>query len=436
MLNLLIQAAKIFLPESRWHGQLCDLSIEHGCLKQIGTHGSLKQGSGQEIIDAREQTLAPSFVDLSFTQGEPGLERMEDLESASRLAFGSGYGHLFLTPDTSPSTESSSQVRHFVARSEVYGTDFHPIGRISHIDATKSSGAPRLTEMIDMARSGAMAFSNGNTPISSYAFFLRALQYSSMTGCPIISDPLDSSLSMNGQVHSCAMTEQMGLPGVLHFAENLAIQNQIAIAKEFGMTFIASNVSSRFTIDSIRQAKSEGIKIQASVPILNCVATVDKQSEYDTHWKTWPVLREETDRKAILEALRNGTIDFCSSNHMPVVVEEKMKEFALAEAGVITLQYTFSLLLQAFGGSDALDDVLDILSIRPRKAFPVNQVELIPGEYADYVIVDPNKTWVYSREKNLSKSENSPFFGQEFKGFTRAVIKKNNYFDYGTGFEE
>lgn len=432
-MDLIIQNARIYQPESTWHGEKCDLLIRKGCLERIELHGKLAlDDPAYDIMDARGLTLAPSFVDSSFWLGEPGYERLEDFSSASNLAFGSGFGHLVVMPDLNPPIDHSSIVRFIAEKSELTGTDFHPVGKL-----TRHSGQTEyLTEMLDMSRAGAIAFSNGRHGLYNLSALERSMRYTSMCERLLMQYPLEASLSKNGMVHSCSATEQMGLPGILDLAEHIGVSNQLRLTEFTGAPSFFMTLSSEKSIELLTNARNNGLEVYSSVAIMNLSETYEAQETYDPMYKVWPVLRAHTDKKALVEALRSGDIDLVTANHQPVAIEDKQKEFGFAKFGAIGLQYTFPLLMECLGGLEELDLVLEILSIRPRKIFPLEEVQFIPGEKADYVLVDPERQWRFSADNNLSKSHNSPFFNRTFTGLTRALIRSNKFFDYGIGMEK
>lgn len=433
MVDLIIHNARIYQPESRWHGKHCDVLIGNGCLEKIVPHGesSLKSRSFDQL-DARGLTLAPSFVDSSFWLGEPGFERLEDFNSASSLSFGSGYGHLFVMPDLNPPVDNSSLIRFISEKSALTGTDFHPVGRLTR----KKENTEYLTEMMDMSRSGAIAFSNGRRGLYDLGALERSLRYTAMCDRMLMQYPMESSLSKAGMVYSCSATEQMGLPGVLDLAETIGMDNLLKLSEFTGAPCFFMTITSQKTVDLLREARSKNRPVYSSVAIMNLIENYSAQETYDPMYKVWPVLRSEPDRKALVEALRSGDIDLLTANHQPVAIEDKQKEFGFASYGAIGLQCAFPLLLETLGGVDALDLALEILSLRPRKIFPMEEVQFIPGEKADYVLVDPEREWQLTADTNLSKSVNSPYFNRIFKGMSRALIRSTKFFDYGIGLEK
>ncbi|HKK87784.1 MAG TPA: dihydroorotase [Saprospiraceae bacterium] len=433
MVDLIIKNVRIYQPESSWHGKNCDLLIRDGCLEKIESHGgSSVVNQSFDQMDASGLTLAPSFVDTSFWLGEPGFERLEDFNSASNLAYGSGYGHLFVMPDLNPPVDHSSLVRFIAEKSELTGTDFHSVGRLTR----KVAETEYLTEMMDMSRAGAVAFSNGRRGLYDLGALERSMRYTVMCDRMLMQYPLEPSLSKNGVVHACAATEQMGLPGIFGLAESMGVSNQLKLAEFAGAPCFLMTITSEDTVDLLKQAKSKGREVYSSVSVMNIAENYSAQETYDPMYKLWPVLRSESDRKALVEALKSGDIDLVTANHQPVAIEDKKKEFGFASFGAIGLQYAFPLLLESLGGSVALDLALEILSLRPRRIFPLEEVQFIPGEKADYVLIDPNREWQFSKTSNLSKSVNSPYFNRTFKGMSRALIRSTKFFDYGIGVEK
>ncbi len=424
MTDLFIKSIKIVHPESTFHLRKCDVSIVGGKLERIDLASKgLKPKSGQERIDGSGHFLSPSFVDCSFWQGEPGNERIEDLESSTALAACSGYGHLMMMPDLNPSIQTNVDVQFFKAKSEQHGVNFIPIARVTNEQKPDNS----LTEIMHLADEGVGAFSNGSQAISDLSLFSRVLEYSSMTSKLLMNQPVIRELAGSSVVHSSAIAEQMGLNGLLPQAEYMALQNQLELANYYNIPFLAMNLTSSESVRILKEnRKRKGCRVYASVPLFNLIYNHKDQSDFDTNKKLWPVIREESDRKALIKALKEGIIDLIGSNHFPVAEEEKKVEFNYAPFGAISLQLVFPFLLKLMGGVEGITQVVEILSLRPREIFAMDNVRFEVGEEADYCILS-KEDWVFNQNSNQSKSSNSAHMDQEFTGKCKALIRNKRY---------
>ncbi|MGI8409513.1 MAG: dihydroorotase [Pyrinomonadaceae bacterium] len=399
----------------------------------------LKQGEpapeGVEIFDASGLLVAPGFIDMHVHLREPGQEHKETIASGCAAAVAGGWTSVCPMPNTQPINDNAAITRYMIEQAKRAGlANIFPIGAI-----TKSSDGAELAEMGEMQAAGAVAVSDDGRPVPTAGIMRRAMQYAKDFDLPVIDHCEDKSLSSGGVMHEGRISLLLGLKGMPALAEDIDVARDILLAKETGAHIHIAHVSTKGAIEAIRRAKNEHINVTCEVTPHHFTLT-DKAVEgslrgssnlsfqdfgYDTNTKMSPPLRCEEHVEAVLEGLKDGTIDAIATDHAPHHADEKALEYDRAPFGITGLETAIGLAFNELVNKGIVDLVrlIELCSTNPAKIFRLkDRGTLKPGSTADITIIDPDLTWTYSNADSRSKSKNSPFDGWQFRGGPVATI--------------
>ncbi len=418
MKNLLIQSATILHPNSPFNGKLADVLIIDGKISEIGNKIT-SPNSKTVIISGKGQFLSPGFLDINVNFGEPGLETKEDIDSGCSAAVAGGFTAVALMPNTQPPIHSKAEVSYLVNKSQNTLVDILPIGCITHNREGKE-----MAEMFDMQQSGAIAFSDGNRPLTNAGLMSRALLYTKSFNGLVFSYAEDQDIAAKGKMNEGVMSTFLGMKGNPSLAEELMVSRDLYLAEYNESRIHFSTISTARSIDLIRNAKKAGVKVTCDVAAHHLVFTDDELEGFDSHYKVKPPLRTKADQKALIAGLKDGTVDAIVSQHTPHEIEFKNVEFEIAAFGIIGLQTVLPLALKA-GLSPEL--ILDKLVIGPRNVLGLSIPGLEVGNSANFILYNPSEEWILNEETNKSKSSNSPFIGQKLTGKVKLVCNNDQY---------
>jgi dihydroorotase len=370
---------------------------------------------------------------------EPGQEHKETISSGCAAAVAGGFTTVCPMPNTSPVNDNAAITRYMIEQGErARLANVLPIGAI-----TKSSDGSELAEMGEMKAAGAVAVSDDGRPVPNAGIMRRAMQYAKDFNLPVIDHCEDRSLSAGGVMHEGKISLLLGLKGLPALAEEIDVIRDILVAKETGAHIHIAHVSTKGAIEAIRQAKNEGINVTCEVTphhftlTDNAVAGQYKRtpadghaqnsqlSAYDTNTKMAPPLRSEEHLEAIIDAIKDGTIDVIASDHAPHHADEKALEYDRAPFGITGLETSVGLAITelVYKGVIGLERLVELCSTNPAKILRLRgRGTLGSGSIADLTILDPNLKWTYINSESRSKSRNSPFDGYEFRGAAVATI--------------
>jgi len=414
MKTILLRSVTILYPGSAFNNKTADVLIKDGKIAEI----SQDIATGDEdlvLIECRGKMLSPGFFDLNANLGEPGYETKEDLISGAAAAVAGGFTGLAVQPATHPPLHSKAEVSYIVNRSKDFLTDIYPVGCVSFNREGKD-----LAELYDMFLAGAIAFTDGSRPVCDSGLMSRALLYVKGFDGLIFSYPEDTSIAGKGKMNEGVMSTYLGMKGIPALAEEVFISRDLYLA-EYNESKVHFSTISAGSVSLIREAKKKGLKVSCDVAAHHLVLTEDSLADFDTNFKVKPPLRTQKDVDALIEGLKDGTIDAIVSQHTPHEIEFKDVEFEIASFGITGLQTVLPLALKA-GLSPA--QIAEKLAVNPRRIVNVPVPVLEPGEIANFVLFDPEEEWVFDDDANRSKSSNSPFMGQKLKG--KAVLVGNN----------
>ncbi len=400
--------ARIIDPDSGFDGQ-GTIVIKDGIIAAIGADIS-PEG---EVIDAGGLIAAPGLIDMRVQAGEPGRESKETLRSAGRAAAAGGVTTMVITPDTKPVIDDAAMVDYISRRGAVEcDVNVRVAGAL-----TKGLDGHSLTEIGLMSEAGAVLFSNGAEPIADTQTMRRMLSYAANFNALIANRAVDPSLTRDTVAHESDMSSRLGLAAAPAIAERLMAERDVALAELTGGRVLIDLISSAQALAVVRRAKSRDLEIAASVSINHlCLNEIDI-GDYRTFAKLDPPLRDEADRRALIEGINEGTIDVIVSNHDPHPAGEKRLPFAEAAAGAIGLEILLAGgLSQVANGSLKLTAFLAALTINPATLLGLDCGRLCVGAPADIILIDANKPWLCDADTLLSKSKNTPFDGRRMTG--------------------
>ncbi|MBV9836322.1 MAG: dihydroorotase [Alphaproteobacteria bacterium] len=360
---------------------------------------------GIATVDCQGHCLAPGIVDLRVHTGEPGEEHKETFDTAGRAAAAGGVTSMCILPDTEPPFDDASLIE-FVARRarQVQRTKMYAYGAL-----TLGLKGEQLAEIGLISEAGAVAFTDGDKPIASAQLMRRALYYAKTFDALIVQTPQEPTLS-SGAMNSGELATRLGLGGNHKLAEAIQLERDVRLVEMTGGRYHASKISTAEGVDIIRRAKARGLKVTCDTAphyfALNEIAVGD----YRTFAKVVPPLRTEADRLAVVEGVRDGTIDCIVSDHRPQDVESKRVPFAMAEPGVVGLETLLPIALELYhNGQMTLPRIWQRLTTTPSKLFKLPAGRLEKGAPADLVLFDPDIAWVIDPEKFESKTGNTAF---------------------------
>ena len=420
MSSILIRNATIIDPNSSHNNMVRDIHISNGIIKTIGTNIEI---SGDHILISEDNLhVSPGLMDFSVDFSEPGDEQKETLISGCRAALAGGFTAVGIQPTFDPPRDNKGAVNYVTNSVEGLGINAIPYGALS-----KGLNGEQLSEMYEMYNSGAKAFTDYTKPIKHAGLLSRAILYAKNFNGLIISFPHDQSISPNGLMHEGETSTLLGLEGIPSLSEELFIDRDIAINKYNEGRLHFNVISSQKSISSIAEAKKKNEQISCGTSIYHLIFDDKMLEGFNKDFKMLPPLRSNEDRNALLEGLKDGTIDIITSNHQPHEKEITEVEFAISPFGSIGTQLAFPLALTHLKDFLGLDGIIQNMSINPRSVLQTEIAMLKEGHQADITLFDPTKEWSFSKENNLSLSENTPLIETKLVGKVIGTIIKNKY---------
>lgn len=376
-----------------------------------------------EVFDASGMILAPGFIDLHVHLREPGQEHKETIATGCAAAVAGGFTSVCPMPNTNPTNDNAAITRFMIERAEHAGlANVFPVGAI-----TKSSAGKELAEMGEMKAAGAVAVSDDGQPVPNAGIMRRAMEYAKDFDLPVVDHCEDKSLSSGGVMHESKLSLLLGLKGIPAAAEENDVLRDILLAKLTGAHMHIAHISTAGAVEAVRQAKNEGVNITCEVAPHHFALTDTAVEGYDTNTKMAPPLRAEKHLKAVIEGIKDGTIDAIATDHAPHHVDEKALEYDKAPFGIIGLETALSLAMDKLVNKEFIDleKLIELLSSNPAKIFKLEgRGTLKKGAFADITVIDPELEWNYDVNDSKSKSRNTPFDGKRFKGAVVATIVK------------
>ncbi len=385
-----------------------DITVENGRIIRLGT------ADGEDAVDCTGLTIFPGLIDMHVHLREPGAERKEDILSGCRAAVRGGFTQVCCMPNTDPVADNKVVVSYIRQRAEEVGLcKVHPIGAI-----TKGQRGEELAAIGGMKAAGAVALSEDGKSVLSSKLMANAMRYASDFGLKCLCHCEDPSLSDGGCVHEGYNATIAGLKGIPRAAEDVMIARELVLSESLGLPVHICHVSTFSGVQLIREAKARGVKVTAETCPHYFTLTDDAIRSFDPNTKVNPPLREERDRLAILEGLKDGTLDCIVTDHAPHHEDDKRVEYDRAAFGISGLETSFALSYTQLvrGGVLTLPQLAEKMSGNPARILGLSGGELKEGAPADLTVADLNKKWKVDPKDFVSKGKNTPFAGREVYG--------------------
>ena len=409
-MRLLIKGGRVLDP-SQQVDRFADLLIEDGRVLSIGDGLSPE---GAEVFDASGLIVAPGFIDLHVHLREPGEEYKETIASGAAAAVAGGFTSICAMPNTSPINDNASVTRFIIDKAREAGfARVYPVGAI-----TRESRGEELAEMAEMKEAGAVAVSDDGRPVMDSQVMRHAMEYARDHGLVVVDHCQDLHLAAGGVMNEGRYSTLLGLKGMSRAAEDNHVARDIMLAELTGARIHIAHISTAGSVEMVRRAKKQGLAVTCEVTPHHLAMTDAAVVGFDTNTKMNPPLRSDEDRSALIDAVRDGTIDAIATDHAPHHSDEKMLEYDRAPSGVVGLETALGVALTVLHHSGAvpLARIIEMLTIGPARAFSLPGGTLAEGSPADVTVFDPDREWTVDPLTFKSRSRNTAFAGWKLRG--------------------
>jgi dihydroorotase len=397
-----------------------NLLIERGRIVGFASYGE-SAPEDAEVFDVTGLIVAPGFIDMHVHLREPGQEYKETIATGAAAAVAGGFTSVCAMPNTDPVNDNAAVTRFIIEQAErARLANVFPIGAI-----TKGSKGQELAEMGEMKRAGIVAVSDDGKPVPSAGMMRRAMEYARGFDLTVVDHCEDKSLAQGGVMHEGAWSLRLGLKGMPALAEVSDAVRDCALAELTGARVHLAHVSTIGAIEAVRRAKEKNLQVTCEVAPHHFTLEDAAVEGYDANTKMNPPLRSAEHRAAILEALRDGTIDAIATDHAPHHADEKMIEYDCAAFGITGLETAIGLAFERLvhTGVISLQRLVELCSTNPARIFKLEgRGTLKAGAHADVTILDAERTWTFDAAHSKSKSRNTPFDGWTFRGAAVCTI--------------
>ncbi len=412
-MKTIIRNAKIIDPKSPFHNTIVDILIADGCIVKIGN--TLPNPENFEEINRDNLHVSQGWFDSSVSLGEPGFEDRETITNGLQVAAKSGFTGIALQPNSFPIIDNQSQVLFVKGKAQGAATELFPIGAL-----TKGSEGKDMAELFDMKNAGAIAFGDYNRSLDNANLLKIALQYTQDFDGLVIAFAQDEKIKGNGVANEGIVSTRLGLKGIPNLAEELQVARNLFLLEYTDGKLHIPTISTAKSVALIKEAKAKGLQVSCSVAVHQLVLTDEKLEEFDTRYKVNPPLRTEIDRLALIEGVKNGTIDLITSDHNPIDIEHKKMDFDTAKSGTIGLESAFGALTTVL----PLEIVIEKLTAG-RTIFGLETPTIKEGAKANLSLFNPEGNSTFTAESIGSKSKNSAFIGTQQKGKVYGIVNQN-----------
>ena len=421
-MKVLIKNATIIDSLSKFNNKVNDILINNNRIEKIAK--SITIDSDTKIFKAENLHVSKGWFDLHVNFGQPGYEQKETLKNGVKSASAGGFTEVMLMPNTKPHLDNSTMIEYIINYTKDDIVNVYPAGNLTKLQEGKN-----IVEMHDMINSGCLAFTDDKKSIQNNELMKIALLYLRDTNKIIMHYPNDLSLQNHGVMNEGNISTMLGLKGIPSLAEEMMVDRDLNICDYTESKVHLSYLSTKKSISKIRKAKEEKLNISCDVALHNIFLTENKLNNFDSRFKVLPPLRTNEDNQAIIDGLKDGTIDVITSDHAPQENENKKIEFDNAEFGIIGLETAFGLINKNLEKHLSLHEIIDKISTNPRKVLGIDQNIIEEGSIANLTLFDPKKEWEFKESDIQSKSKNSPFIGDQLKGKALAIYNNNQFLE-------
>jgi dihydroorotase len=415
--SILLRGGRVVDPSQKLDAKR-DVLITDGQVERI--RARIEVPDGIRVVDCGGLVVCPGLIDVHVHLREPGEEHKETIATGATAAAAGGFTAICAMPNTDPPIDDPAAVGFVAAQGRrARGARVYPVGCIS-----VGREGKRLALIGEMVDAGAVAITDDGNPVMDSGLMRMALEYAMAFGIPVADHPEDLGLSANGHMNEGLVSTRLGLPGKPNAAEDIHIVRDILLAELTGGHIHLQHVSTRFGVESIRQAKARGVRVSAEATPHHLVLTHEAVNGYRTDAKMNPPLRAPEDVEAVREGLADGTLDTVATDHAPHHYDEKEAAFTEAPNGIVGLETALGIMLTRVVGENVIDlpTLIDRMSCGPARAFNLPGGTLAEKSPADVTIFDPEEKWVVDPAAFKSKSRNTPFAGRHLVGRPRMTM--------------
>ncbi len=394
-----------------------DLWLEGDRVLHIGSRPDLR---AEVVMDASGKIVCPGLIDMHVHLREPGREEDETIATGTAAALAGGVTSVACMPNTEPAIDNQAAAEFVILQARRAGqANVFPIGAI-----TKGRRGEELAELGGLVEGGAVGFSDDGSPVRSAEIMRRALEYARMFDRVVMNHCEDTELTRNGVMHEGEVSLALGLPGMPAAAEEIMVARDLILAEQTGGRLHILHVSTAGSVELIRRAKQRGVAVTCEACVHHFALTDEALRSFDSNFKMNPPLRTRRDVEAILEGLRDGTIDAIVTDHAPHAPEKKLRELDQAPFGVIGLETLLPICIKTLIEPGVLtwSEMIAKLTIHPARILGIDRGTLRPGAIADVTIIDPEAEWTIDPNQFRSKSRNCPFAGWRVRGRAHTVL--------------
>ena len=412
MTRLLVKGGRVVDP-SRNLDAVGDVLLADGLVVDSGPRVAAR---GAEVIDAAGLVVCPGFIDLHVHLREPGREDKETIATGTRAAAAGGFTAVCAMPNTEPVNDTAGITQAILERARAEGVvRVYPIGAI-----TKGSRGEELAEYGDLREAGCVAVSDDGRPVADARVMRRALEYARAFDLTVIDHCEEPALARGASMNEGPVATLLGLRGAPAAAEAIVVERDVRLAELTGGRVHIAHLSAAGSVDAVRRGKARGVRVTAEATPHHLLLTDQavKESDYDTATKMNPPLRAEEDRRAVLDGLRDGTIDCIATDHAPHTQDDKKVEFDQAAFGVVGLETAVSLCLDRLvrPGLLGLEQLVALFSVAPARVLSLAGGTLGPGSVADVTLLDLDRRVKVDPARFVSKGRHTPFAGWTLRG--------------------
>lgn len=414
-MKVLIKGGRVVDPKNNID-RIADILIDDGIITEVAENIS---ADNAEIIDAKNCVVTPGLVDMHCHLREPGFVHKEDVESGTKSAISGGVTSVACMPNTNPVTDSGEVIKYILKKAEEAGnSNVFPIGSI-----TKGLGGAELTDFEELKNAGAVAVSDDGRPVENSAIMLSAMKKAKELGMAVISHCEDIAVG-KGDMNEGEVAKVLGFKGISPTSEEIMVSRDAILSAQYNLPIHIAHISTKRSVEIIRQAKKNGTPITCETCPHYFTLTEDAVRISGANAKMNPPLRRTEDVQAIIEGIKDGTVDVIATDHAPHHADEKNQEFSKAPNGIVGLETSFALgyTYLVKKGEISLSELVNKMSLAPSKILGIDRGTLSVGAKADICIFDIETPYKVNVDEFTSKSKNSPYNNFELSGKAKCVL--------------